>query len=90
MNKLRTISMSVIETDHKLDIPNPPEKEMNPQLRNAIYLLSDTDRTLIQEHFIDQRTMEEIGNIHGFSKETARNKLKKAIARLRNLYPMGV
>jgi RNA polymerase sigma factor (sigma-70 family) len=59
-------------------------------LHECISLLSPLDRQLIQEYFFDRRTMHEIGKLHGYSKEAARQKINKAVNRLRRHCLAGV
>lgn len=59
-------------------------------LRECMTLLSESNKQLIQEYYLDKRTMEEIGKLHGYSKEAARQKINRAVIELRKLCLSGV
>lgn len=80
-----TVNISAIETQNTFDIP---AAEINPNveyLRECMDKLRPDDRTLIKEYYLDKYTMEEIGNLHGYSKEAARQKINKALTELKKI-----
>jgi RNA polymerase sigma factor (sigma-70 family) len=88
-NNKRMVNLSTIETKEKLEIPIIENQDYG-HLHECISLLSPLDRQLIQEYFFDRRTMHEIGKLHGYSKEAARQKINKAVNRLRRHCLAGV
>lgn len=68
------------------DVPGDKEGEEIENIRDCISLLPDNDKQLIQEYYFDKRTMEEIGTAHNYTKEAARQKIKKAVSKLKELY----
>jgi RNA polymerase sigma factor (sigma-70 family) len=88
-NNKRMINISTIETKEKFEIPINNNEEAK-HLHECISLLSPLDRELIQEYYFDRRTMHEIGKLHGYSKEAARQKINKAVNRLRQYCLGGV
>lgn len=80
----RIVSM----TDFKavFDIPGKEMPEDVTHIRECIELLPPAQRDLIKEYFFDNRTMEEIGALHKYSKEAARQKINKALAKLREMF----
>jgi RNA polymerase sigma factor (sigma-70 family) len=68
---------------------DPGERESRERLEHvheciALFLPRDV-QTVIRSHFFDQRTVEEIGRLNGYSKETARQKLEFGLRRLREI-----
>lgn len=62
------------------------EKPEVLHLRECISLLPEEwQRTVIRQYYLDNRTMEEIGVINGYSKEAARQKINKAMASLKDI-----
>lgn len=87
---LHTINISAIETKEKFDIPMPVETDDIIHLRECINLLKHDDKQIIYEYYFERRTMEEIGKLHGYSKEAARQKINKAEIELRKRFIVGV
>lgn len=94
LKKLRrqasTINMSTIETKEKFEVPVPLDNPDIVHLHECIALLKPMERELIKQYYFDRHTMEEIGNIHGYSKEAARQKINKALQELRKHCLSGV
>jgi RNA polymerase sigma factor (sigma-70 family) len=69
--------------------PQLQNEEASPEivyLRDCIEALCGHDKEIIQEYYLYNHTIEEIGKRHKYSKETARQKLKKAEQLLREIY----
>jgi RNA polymerase sigma factor (sigma-70 family) len=54
-------------------------------IREGISLLAAPERELINEYYIERRSMEEIGQRQGYSKEAIRQRLKKALHTLKGV-----
>jgi RNA polymerase sigma factor (sigma-70 family) len=80
--KKNTISFSSIEFDVAADGVN----EDVVHIRECLTLLPKTDREVLTQYYIDKYTMEEIGKRNGYSKEAARQKINKAVAKLCEIY----
>jgi RNA polymerase sigma factor (sigma-70 family) len=85
-----TINISTIETKEKFDIPMPMDSESILHLRECLTLLNTESKQIIHEYYFEHRTMQEIGELHGYSKEAARQKINKAVRELRKRYTAGV
>lgn len=55
-------------------------------LRECIALLPEEDVKLIHEYYYDKYTMKEIAERNSYSKETARQKIKKATDKLKEMF----
>lgn len=64
---------------------NKSHQEEMVHVRECMQFLSKEHRRLLEEYYLEQWTMEEIGALHNMSKETVRQKLEAAIRRLREL-----
>jgi RNA polymerase sigma factor (sigma-70 family) len=85
-----TVNISTIETKEKFEVPVPLDNPDVVHLRECITMLKPGDRELIQQYYFDRHTMEEIGNLHGYSKEAARQKINGALQELRKCCVGGV
>lgn len=54
-------------------------------VRECMQLLSQDQRQLVEEYFIEQWTMDEIAALHGMAKESVRQKLDWIVRRLRDI-----
>jgi RNA polymerase sigma factor (sigma-70 family) len=79
----RTINISSIETKDTFAIPATESTDEVKHLYECIEMLPSQHKVLIQEYFIEKRTMQEIGKLHNYSKEAARQKIKKAVDALK-------
>jgi RNA polymerase sigma factor (sigma-70 family) len=86
----RVVNISTIEKDDKFDIPEPKQNPDIEHLRECINLLPFKDKQIIQEYYFDRYTMEQIGQLHNYSKEAASQKINKAVNKLRKRYKQGV
>jgi hypothetical protein len=77
---VKTVSLS----DH--DFPLSVSNEDCLALKECIEMLDPDHKLLINQYYSENRTMEEIGRINGYSKEAARQKINKAVSQLRELY----
>jgi RNA polymerase sigma factor (sigma-70 family) len=68
------------------NLPKECSNEDIAHVRECINLLPEFDKKLVTEYFIEKRTMKEIGEIHNFSKETARQNIKKALVKFKEIY----
>lgn len=82
----KVVSLSDLQTNN---LPAKLPTEETTHIHECIDMLSPADKELINEYYIDKRTMHEIGNRHQYSKETARQKIAKAMESLRKLYIGG-
>ena len=73
-----------------LDIMAPAENENIIHVKECLELLAEEDKEVIQQYYFEKRTMEEIGQIHQYSKEAARQKIRKAVVKLREICCEGV
>lgn len=78
--------ISTEDITENFDIEGPDIKEDVQDLKECIKLLKHNDKELIQQYYFDRRTMEEIGSIHGYSKEAARQKISRAVSNLRKIF----
>jgi RNA polymerase sigma factor (sigma-70 family) len=85
-----TITFSTIETKDVFDPADKSDTEQVRQLRNCLYLLPEEDQNILQKYFFDRMTMQEMADMYGYTKETARNKINKAVAKLRERFMAGV
>lgn len=77
--------VSINEFDN-FDCQAEEESDDISSLRECISLLSITDQELIKDYYFDRYTMEEIGKKHNYTKEAARQKINKALVKLKELY----
>jgi RNA polymerase sigma factor (sigma-70 family) len=65
-------------------------KNENEDLRNhlleCIDLLKPKYKQVLIQYYFEKRTMDEIGRLNNYSKETASQNIKKAMSRLREIY----
>lgn len=83
-NKKRVKTTS-LDNMRGFNIPNKEKSDDVQYIKDCISLLPANYQSLIKNYFFDKMTMAEIGNIYGYSKETARTKLKKAFNKLREI-----
>jgi RNA polymerase sigma factor (sigma-70 family) len=88
--KNKSVNISTLETKEKFDSPAKLPNDETENLYECIDMLPDGYRTLIVEYYIERHTMEEIGKMHGYSKEAARQKINKALIELRKICGVGV
>jgi RNA polymerase sigma factor (sigma-70 family) len=69
-----------VEQEHKLS------EDRASLIRNAIANLTESERKLINQHYFEQMTFDEIGMIHRVSKEAIRRRLLRAVEQLRTVY----
>ena len=55
------------------------------ELEDLMNKLEERDRTILRQKYIEGYTLQEIGEFHGFTREAARQNLKKARRKLRKL-----
>ncbi len=72
-----------------IDITQPFNEETQ-HIKECLELLPSEYKSLLTQYFYDNRTMEEIGNLRGYSKEAARQKINKALRKLSEIYTDGV
>jgi DNA-directed RNA polymerase specialized sigma24 family protein len=58
-------------------------------LRERMTLLSNEERQLIYQSYLESRTDEEVGQLNGYTKEAARQKINRAFLRLREICVEG-
>jgi RNA polymerase sigma factor (sigma-70 family) len=67
-----------------------PEKngldERCQKVKEYVELLSEKDKKVLKQYYYDNHTMEEIGNLNGYTKEAARQKINKGIKNLANFF----
>jgi len=85
LKQLEHQPMSINEHKH-FDIMAPEENMNISHIQECITLLPEPSKELIQEYYFDKYTMEEIGARHNYTKEAARQKVKKAVNQLREIY----
>lgn len=81
-NKDKTLVTSDMQEYDVTVIENPDVIK----LRDCIEHLKPEHQQIIQEYYFDKLTMEEIGDNHKYSKETARQKINKAVRALSKIY----
>jgi len=64
-------------------------KELNEQVRRLLEALSENDREVLTLRFLDQRTLQEIGQILGLSDDGVRQRQLRAVRRLKDLLDRG-
>jgi RNA polymerase sigma factor (sigma-70 family) len=84
LSKTHTIPIS--EFNDAFDMPSPETSQDVDDIRECINLLLPIEKQLIQEYYFERRTMEEIGRLHGYSKEAARQKIAKAVNHLKTIF----
>jgi len=75
-NVIHTVNIENIEIEEK------PRALHKSHIEEKLEELSEFDRKILTEYYIEGYTMEEIGKRNGYSKEAARQKIKKALTRL--------
>ncbi len=68
------------------DIEEESESPTAESVRECVALLPAQHKELINQYYFENRTMEEIGRLHNYSKEAARQKIGKAVRRLQEIY----
>ena len=66
------------------DIPSPAS---SGDFSDMLEVLTDNQKDIIRQRFYENRTLEEIGNNQGYSKEAARQNINKIILKLRENSP---
>ncbi len=89
-NKKKNSHYVVSLSNDKIDIAEEQENPTAQDMRECIAKLRPAYRSLIQEYYYNQKTMEEIGVEYGYSKESARQKINQALKDLRKLYSNSV
>lgn len=77
--------VSINEFDN-FDYQAVEESDDISNLRECIGLLPQAEQELIKEYYFDRYTMEEIGVKHKYTKEAARQKINKALVKLKEIY----
>ncbi len=81
-----TWQMGDILSDNLKDKSGPPKEDEDLiKLKSLLWRLSPTQRKIIRERHFEGRTLEDIGNIIGLSKERVRQILRVAIQRLKTI-----
>ena len=80
MNKKALSSLG----DQDENIPSPSS---SGDLSEMIESLPDNQKDIIKQRFCENRTLEEIGNNQGYSKEAARQNINKILSKLRDTCP---
>lgn len=57
----------------------------NKFVQECVEQLQDSEKNILSMYYYDGRTMEEIGRINGYSKETARQRINKSLKRLEDI-----
>ncbi len=70
--------------DQDETIPSPSS---SGDLSEMIESLPDNQKEIIKQRFCENRTLEEIGNNQGYSKEAARQNINKILSKLRDSCP---
>jgi RNA polymerase sigma factor (sigma-70 family) len=82
-SKMKMVNESSISID---SLPNTKEvSEETLFVRECLPFLNEIDRKVINQYYFDGRTFEEIGQINGYSKETARKKVNKGLDNLKKI-----
>lgn len=80
---MKMVNESSISID---SLPNTKEvSEETLFVRECLPFLNEIDRKVINQYYFDGRTFEEIGQINGYSKETARKKVNKGLDNLKKI-----
>jgi RNA polymerase sigma factor (sigma-70 family) len=74
------------DIEHDIEVTSPIPNPDIEHMKECLTLLPLQYRTLIQEYYLENRTMEEIGKLHNYSKEAARQKINRAVQRLQEIY----
>ncbi len=82
-NKIQCAQLSVIETDFP---ENQSMSDNEKYIKECINLLPALDKKILELYYYDNRTMEEIGTINGYSKEAARQKINKSLKKLEEIF----
>jgi len=85
---IKTVSMVNLNEDYD-ESQSKYEKAKNDvkkEILDYLELLNNDDREILIDYYYNGMTMEEIGHKNGFSKQTAKNKIKKALTLLRKKY----
>jgi len=72
--------------DSKILEKNSIESSEIMHVNECLDLLPKKDKEILYMYFFENRTMEEIGKIHGCSKQNTGQKIAKALARFKNVY----
>ena len=70
----------------EFDIENPQDNPEVQHIRECISLLPKHYQNVLKQYYFEKRTMEEIGKLNDYTKETARQKINKALNQLREIY----
>lgn len=66
---------------------NIPSPSSSGDLSEMIESLPENQKDIIKQRFCENRTLEEIGNNQGYSKEAARQNINKILSKLRDSCP---
>lgn len=79
------VTVPIKNLDMEAAAPNPDAEF----LREKLAKLPELDIAVLTEYYLQGYTMQEIGDKHGYSKEAARQKIKKALAKLNKICKDG-
>lgn len=84
IRRLNNYRKHVVAMPDNCDVSDETDTDI-VNLRESIRLLPEQHKDILHQYYFDNRTMEEIGVRNGYSKESARQKINKALAELREL-----
>lgn len=76
-------NVSLFHFSELLQDEGPSEETL--MVRECVSLLDEPNRKIINQYYFDNLTMEEIGKINGYSRETARKNINKSVDKLKNI-----
>lgn len=82
-NKVKCAQLSVIESDFP---ENQIVTDNEKYIKECIHLLPTSDKSILELYYYDNRTMDEIGKLNGYSKEAARQKINKSLKKLQEIF----
>ncbi len=82
-NKPQSMQLSAID----IDVAETNElSEDSKFVRECVQLLPPTEKHILEMYYYENRTMEEIGKLNGYSKEAARQKINKSLKKLEEIF----
>jgi RNA polymerase sigma factor (sigma-70 family) len=85
INRFKYITLDVVASYMDLNKMNLDAEMTREKVRDSVDKLDDELRDLIYSRFFDGKTLREIAKENGYSIETARRRIKKAICKLKKI-----
>jgi RNA polymerase sigma factor (sigma-70 family) len=81
-NRRNTLSLSSVP---ELSVTVCDRHEDVEHILECLDLISESDRSLVEQRFIMGMTLREIGALRGYTRQTAMKKVRRAVARLKRV-----